>query len=123
MPRTRSVQVIYARLLTSRNKARLLSALSVDHHNHPPQCVHAQRDEALLTNGIRILHGAAHRIAQCLFRVRKADTVFAQVGAGFDWVELDGHSDCMHTICIFRNRPHRSARDGAQDRNPRCLAT
>jgi len=94
--------------LTSRNEARLLSALSVNHDDHQTEGIHTECDEALFTDRIRVFDSDGHRIAQRLLSVREADTVLAQIRICLRWVNSKYINESMHIQCIHVNLQTRS---------------
>jgi hypothetical protein len=87
--------------LSGRDEPDSIAAQRIDHDQHAPQRIGAQRDEPLLAFGIRIFDRDRLRITQRLLGVRKAHPMPAQLGASLGGIELNLHGISMHTICML----------------------
>lgn len=73
----------------------------IHNHQHPPQSIHAQRDETPFAGRIRVFDREGHVIAKRLLGMRKAHAMFTKITASFGRVELELHFTIMHIRCIL----------------------
>ena len=68
----------------------------MNNHQHPPQCIHSQRDKTLFVDGIGVFDRHGRYIPKRLFCVREAHTMLAMIGSSLGRVELELHAAIMH---------------------------
>ncbi len=89
-----------------RNNSNAITALCVDDHQDSSQSIHAKRDKALFTLGIRIFNCQGAGIAQRLLGIGKRNTMLAKIRLGLRRIEFKFILRAiMHIICILSRKP------------------